>query len=349
MIKNNIERTNERLKKFADAKTGILIQVKSIEELSVKRRRLDSFGLPDKMEEYLDYRLAMFLEYWDKRKDVDDDIIPAINPWYGIAEHTAFIGGVADFGDQTSWHHPFIIDWEKDRQKAKLDENNTWLRLVIDGIEYLSDKCDGSYALKLRGGEGAMDIANMARGNEMFYDFYEYPDEFHEFLDFCAKAARFTLTKQAEAAGKYMGGIITGFDVWLPGNSTGHLSEDASVMISPNQFREFALPHTNKITAGFDHVFMHTHSAGSHNIPEIAKIDNLDYLEISNDPNAPRSIEIYKEIADKLEDMTIVVSTTIDEIKDNIEFLAGKKTILWYDAKTLKDAEEAISIARSIS
>ena len=348
MIKNNIEKTNERLKKFAGADKGVLLQVKSIKEFSGKKRRLDSFGLPDNMKSYLDYRLAAFLEYWDKRKSLDDDIIPAISPWYGIAEHTAFIGGEAEFGDETSWHHSFIKDWATDRQKATLDENNTWLRLVIDGIEYLSDICDGSYTVKLRGGEGAMDIANIARGNEMFYDFFEYPDELHEFLDFCAKAARFTLTKQAEAAGQYMGGIITGFDIWLPGNSTGHLSEDASVMISPEQFREFALPHTNKITAGFEHVFMHTHSAGSHNIPEIAKIDNLDYLEISNDPNAPRSIEIYKALADQLKDMTIVVSTTIDEIKENIEFLAGKKTILWYDAETLKDAKEAVSIARSI-
>jgi hypothetical protein len=349
MIKNNIERTNERLKKFADAEKGVIIQIKSIKELAVKRKRLDSWGLPGSMKEYLDYRLDLFLDYWAKRKDIDDDMIPAIAPWYGIAEHTAFIGGTADFGDETSWHHPFILDWKEDRHKARLDEKNTWLRLVINGIEYLSEKCDGSYALKLRGGEGAMDIANMARGNEMFYDFYEYPEEFHEFLDFCAQAARFTLTKQAEAAGRYMDGIITGFDVWLPGNSTGHLSEDASVMISPEQFREFALPHTNKITSGFDHVFMHTHSAGSHNIPEIAKIDNLDYLEISNDPNAPRSIEIYKQIADKLDGMTVVISISIDEMKDNMEFLSDKKTILWHDADTLEDAGEAIAVARSIS
>lgn len=348
MIKNNIERTNERLLKFADADKGVLIQVKSIKEFSVKRKRLDSFSFPDEMKDFLDYRLKLFLEYWDKRKDLDDDIVPAINSWYGIAEHTAFIGGEAEFGDQTSWHHAFINDWAEDRAIAKLDENNMWLRLVVDGLQYYADKTDGSYAVKLRGGEGAMDIANMARGNEMFYDFFEYPEELHEFLDFCAKAARYTLTKQAEAIGSYMGGIITGFDVWLPGNSTGHLSEDASVMISPEQFREFALPHTNKITAGYDHVFMHTHSAGSHNIPEIAKIDNLDYLEISNDPNAPRSIEIYKNLADQLEDMTIVISVNKDEIRDNMDFLADRKTILWYDAETLDDARQAVDVTRSL-
>ena len=128
MIKSNIERTNERLLKFAEVKKGVIIQIKSIKEFAVKKRRLDSWGLPGSMKEYLDYRLGLFLDYWKKRKDIDDDMIPAITPWYGIAEHTAFIGGKADFGDETSWHHPFILDYEKDRHKAKLDDNN-YIRL----------------------------------------------------------------------------------------------------------------------------------------------------------------------------------------------------------------------------
>jgi hypothetical protein len=347
MIKNNIEKTNERLLKFANAEKGALIQIKSIEEFSQKGRRLDSFGLPEKMKEYLDYRIGRFMDYWENRKDIDDDMVPATSPWYGIAEHTAFIGGEAEFGDETSWHHPFIIDWE-DRKKAEIDENNTWLRLVLDGLEYIREKADGRFAVKMRGGEGAMDIANIARGNEMFYDFYEHPEELHELLDFCAEAARFTLAKQMEIAGKYMDGVITGFDIWLPGNSTGHLSEDASVMISPEQFREFALPHTNKITAGFDHVFMHTHSVGSHNIPEIAKIDNVDHIEISNDPNTKRSIELYRELEDDLKGKVITISAGIDEIRDNMDFLAEKKTIIWVDAKTPAEAREAVAVAREI-
>ncbi len=347
MIKNNIERTNERLEKFAAAEKGAIIQIKSIGEFSQKARRLDSFGLPEKMKDYLDYRIDGFIDYWEKRKDIDDDMIPAMAPWYGIAEHTAFIGGEAEFGDETSWHHPFIKDWS-DRTKAKLDENNTWLRLVLDGIEYLGEKAEGRYALKLRGAEGAMDIANIARGNEMFYDFYEYPEELHELLDFCAKAARFTLTRQMEMAGKYMDGVITGFDIWLPGNSTGHLSEDASVMISPEQFREFALPHTNKITAGFDHVFMHTHSVGVHNIPEIAKIDNVDNIEISNDPNAKRSMELYRELAEDLEGKVVTVTTDVDEVRANMDFLAGRKTVLWISVETVAQAREAVAVAREI-
>lgn len=347
MIKNNIERTNERFQKFATAEKGALIQIKEIKEYATKRRRLDSFGLPEKMEEYLDYEIARFVDYWEKRKDIDDDIIPAMTAWYGIAEHTAFIGGEAVFGDDTSWHHPFILEWS-DMKKAKLDDNNTWLRLVLDGMAYLGEKADGRYAVKLRGAEGAMDIANIARGNQMFYDFFEYPEEIHNLLDFCAKAARYTLTKQMEVAGKYMGGVITGFDIWLPGNSTGHLSEDASVMISPEHFMEFALPHTNKITAGFDHVFMHTHSVGDHNIPGIAKIDNVDYIEISNDPNSKRSMEIYKELADELEGKVVTITTDADEVRENMDFLADRKTVLWISVETAEQAREAVDIAREI-
>ena len=349
MIKQDIEKTNERLQHFAAADRGVLIQVKSIAELAVPRRPLDSYGLPDNWRAYLDDQVSLFLDYWRRRADLDDDLVPALAPWYGIAEHSAFIGGEAEFGAETSWHHPFIADWARDRPRARLDRDNPWLRLVLDGLAYLAERSEGRFALKLRGAEGALDMAHAARGNRMFLDFTDHPEELHEFLDFCAAAARYTLERQARAAGTYLGGIITGFDVWLPGNSTGHLSEDASVMISPPIFREFGLPHTNRITAGFDHVLMHTHAAGRRNIPEVAGIDRVDHLEIGNDPQAPRSIQVYRELAEDLAGKTVIVTMDREEIGRHREFLAGRKSIIWYEARTLAEAHAAVDLVRDIT
>ena len=348
MIRNDMTEVMKRVKDFNNKDKGTLIQIKNIKELSQKTRPLNSFNLPDGMKEYLDYRTDNFVEYWEKRKNVNDDLIPAIAPWYGIAEHTAFIGGDVDISEITSWHHPLIKTWD-DLKKLSLDENNKWLRLVLDGLYYMKEKAKGQYAVKLRGGESAMDIANVLRGNDMFYDFYEYPDELRELLDFCTEAALFMLKKQAQATGRFEGGIITGFDIWLPGNSTGQLSEDASVMISKEHFMEFGIPYTERITKEFDHVFMHTHSLGIHNIPLIADITNIDTIEISNDPNALRAIEVYKQLEDELKNKTVIISPTMEELKDNLMFLSGKKSVIWYYADTVKEAEEAIKIVRDIS
>jgi hypothetical protein len=74
----------------------------------------------------------------------------------------------------------------------------------------------------------------------------------------------------------------------------------------------------------------------------------VDHIEISNDPNTKRSIELYRELEDDLKGKVITISAGIDEIRDNMDFLAEKKTIIWVDAKTPAEAREAVAVAREI-
>lgn len=347
MLRDDMQDVMGRVKKFMASDRGVLILVKNIEEIQEPHAPLHSYGLPGNMTGYLDDCIRRFVDFWKKRDHIRDDLIPAMAPWYGIAEHTAFLGGNVQISGNTSWHHQIIHTWD-DRKKVSLDENNIWLRLVIDGMSYLREQACGRYLVKLRGGESPMDIVNVLRGNDMFYDFYEYPEEIRELLGFAAQAALYTLTKQAAVADDAFGGVITGFDVWLPGNGTGHLSEDASTMISREHFQEYGVPFTEIVTGEFDHVFMHTHSVGLHNIPLIARIKNIDIIEISNDPNAVRAIEAYKALSEDLKGKTVAVQPTLEEIRENKDFLSDRKTILFYHARTLREAEEAIHLVRDL-
>lgn len=347
MIRNDINDVMKRTKSFYEAnKPGALIQVKQIKSIQKPRmKKLNNWNFPEDLYKYLDTSIERFLEYWDKRLEVDDDMIPAISPWFGIAEHTAFIGGDVEFSEQTSWHHQLIHNWD-DMQKLELREDNQWLHMVIDGINYLKKQSKGRYAVKLRGAEAAMDIANVLRGNDLFTDFYLYPDKLHELLRFCNEAAEFTISHQIKAAGYFNEGIITGFDIWLPGHSMGHLSEDASTLCSSEIYKNFGLHYTQELVNKYDHVFMHTHALGKHNIPLIASIDKIDFIEISNDPNCDRAIDIYKELIDSLRDKTVIVDITLDEIKRNLDFLKKHKTIIWYSADTIADAKSAVEFVR---
>lgn len=352
MIRNNINDVMERTRLLYNSnKPGAIIQVtqiKSLQNTSEKKlneKKLNDWNFPKDLYEYLDVTIENFLEYWAKRLEVDDDLIPAISPSFGIAEHTAFIGGEVEFSEQTSWHHQLIKNWD-DVNKLELREDNEWLRMVIDGIAYLKKQSKGRYAVKLRGAEGAMDIANVIRGNEIFTDFYLYPDELHNLLEFCNKAAEFTISRQIKAAGYFEEGIITGFNIWLPGHSMGHLSEDASTMCSKETYKDFGLKYTKELVENYDHAFMHTHALGKHNIPLIASIDKIDFIEISNDPNCQRAIEIYKELIEYLNNKIVIVSLTLDEIKSNLDFLKKHKTIIWYSADNIEDAKEAVKLVR---
>jgi len=347
MLRNDIKDVLTRTKKLYNEEKGVLIQIKDIKDFYTKPKNLNSFGLPNNMESYLDYKIDRFIKYWKKRENLRDDLLPAITPWYGIAEHSAFIGGEVDFSDNTSWHHKLINSYE-DMDKLVLNENNIYLKLVIEGMKYLKKKSKGRYFVKLRGANGPMDIANVIRGNDIFYDFFEKPDNLKILMNFCKEAARFTLNMQKNIADNIDGGIITGFDTWMEGNSIGHISEDASTMISNAHYNEFGRPFTLSLVSEYDHVFMHIHALGAHNIPNIVTIPNIDFVEISNDPNCKRAIEVYKDYENILKNKVTCVLLTLDEIRDNIGFLKENKTIIWYDAINLEDANEAISLVREI-
>lgn len=343
----DISEIMERTKKFSESENGLLIQIRDIKEYSCNMRSLKSFGLPDNMKEYLDYSVDYNLEYLNKRSNIKDDFLPSMTAWYGIAEHSAFVGGEVDFSIATSWHHQVINDY-CEMNKLSLNPNNKYLRLVLDGLEYLKEIANDRFLVKLRGADGPMDIANIVRGNDIFYDFYDEAENVKKLMDFCTDATLFTLKKQEEIVGSIDNGVLNGFNIWMPGKATGHLSEDASTMISKNHFNEFCKPYTEKVCKGYDNVFMHTHSLGIHNIGNIASINNINYMEISNDPNAKRSIEVYKELYSLLKDKTIILTMNRDEILANLELLSDNKIILWYYAENEKDANEIISIARGL-
>lgn len=343
-ISNVINRTKSFYQSKAKGKA--LIQVKSIPSLQTPATRaMNEWNFPHDLYEYLDTRIERFVNYWEQRKTVEDDMIPAIHPWFGIAEHSAFVGGEVEFTQDTSYHHPLIGTWD-DMEKLELREDNPWLRMVLDGLAYLKDQSEGRYHVKLRGADGPMDIANAVRGNELFVDFYENPEKVHELMDFCTKAVKWTLDRQMDIAGLVEGGVITGFDIWLPGNSIGQLSEDASTMCSPDTYREFGLPYTSRLVNAYDHAFMHTHALGKHNIPVIAEMDKVDVIEISSDPNTPRAIEIYRELGECLKDKIVVVQLTHDEIINNLDFLKERKTIIWYSAESVEDAQRTVELVR---
>jgi len=320
--------------------------INSIKYAGADNKKLCDWNFPRELHAFLDSYLMWFEDYWTQRINIFDDLIPSVNPIFGYAEHSAFLGGEVTISDGTSWHHRLLNNW-CDIDNLTLKEDNVWLRMLLDAFSYLKERSEGKYALKLRGANAPQDLANTLRGNDFFTDFFDYPDEIKNLLSFCVDAIQWTLSHQHSIVGTFDGGVITGGNVWLPGNSTGHLSEDASTMCSPQIYEEFGLPYTSKLVQNYDHVYMHTHGLGRHVLPLIASIPNVDVIDIANDPKCIRSIEIYKEYADCLKDKYVVVALNYDEMKENISFLKGRKTIIRYSAEDLDDANRAIRFVRS--
>ena len=304
---------------------------------------LNTFSFPRDMERYLDMRAERDYLFSKFHEAIDDDFIPSTSPWYGIAEHTAFLGGQVDFTETTTFQHQ-ICDELEDFRKLTLDRNNLWIHLVVDGMRYMREKWGEYIPVRMRGADGPSDIANAVRGSDLFYDIYDEPETLAELMDFCSKAVQFTLGLQREEATKIAGGCITGFGLWMPGKCMGQLSEDVSVMLSPDIYEEHFLPSLKDCIADCDGAMIHVHSLGHRMIPMFAALERIKMMEISSDPNSERAVDIFRRYREELKDKTVIIAPTYEELVGMEDLLSTNKTLIWYYAKDEEDAKRALKI-----
>ena len=302
---------------------------------------LNSFSFPQDMESYLDLRAQRDIAYAAFHAAIDDDMIPSTAPWYGIAEHTAFLGGKVDFTADTTFQHK-ICDEIDDFRKISLDRDNLWIHLVVDGIRYLQEKWGTYIPIRMRGADGPSDVANAMRDSDLFFDIYDEPETLAELMSFCAKAINFTFDLQRPEATSIAGGVLNGFNLWMPGKCIGQISEDFSTMISPDTYEEHFFPALKETVAGCDMAMLHVHSLGQKMIPMFASVDQIKLMELSSDPNCDRAVEVFRKYHDVLQDKVVIVAPTWDELKNMGDLLESSKTIVWYYAEDEADIRRAM-------
>ena len=338
------EQTAARAKAFYEQKKpGVQIQIKSCDTVALPASApLNSYSFPRDMERYLDhlaYKDYLFARF---HETIEDDFIPSTSPWYGIAEHTAFLGGQVDFTESTTFQHQICENLE-DYHNLKLDRDNRWIRMVVDGIAYMRNKWEEYIPVRMRGADGPSDIANAIRGNDLFYDIYDEPEELREMMKFCAKAVNFTLDLQREQATRIADGTITGFGMWMPGKCVGHISEDFSTMISREIYEEHFFEALKDCVRDCDMAMLHVHSLGERMIPVFAGVDKIGLMELSSDPNCARAVEVYRKYREELRDKTIIIAPTYEELLGMGDLFETNKTVIWYYAKDEEDAKKALA------
>ena len=307
---------------------------------------LETFDFPKEIYKLCDQIIENGMRFTDAHAELDDDWLPAFKPRLGIAEHSCFLGGKVTFGANTSYHFPAIDDIGAWRTLTPQKEHPHY-KMLLDGMAYMSEKAkEYGFFTAFRGTDGPIDIANAVRGNDILYDFVDEPEEVDKFLAFCADAAAWNIENQRPFVSNIEGGTISGMGTWMPGNAIGHLSEDASCLISPAMYRNLGLKHFKNLVERYDYAFLHVHSLGRACIPMFAAIDKIGTFQISGDPNQPDAIDVYKEYADALTGKTVQLSMTAEQVRENIGFLRGRRTVIDVSTADIDEAKEIIDLVR---
>jgi hypothetical protein len=297
-------------------------------------------------------------------RELEDDWVPYIWVSWGTGGDTAMLTGGEDdvvfYEGYSTFKEPVIKDW-KDLDKLELDLDNFWIRSLRKfwrGVESAYD-LEG-VTVSPSQFRSPMDFAHELRGNDLFYDFYDYPDEVDALIDFCTESIiKITRHLQEEfpilrnAPGGNWGAVFGKDTLWLNG--------DPVDLISDKMGRRFFVPSIEKLISKIGAVFLHHHSIGYKKAPMLSEIENLAVQEIAQDPNGPKILDfIDDEIIEASRRVPIRLDANlleVDDVDQLMEKLSQGRFILYvgigdvgvYDKENIKEYRSTLDHLRKYS
>ena len=277
--------------------------------------------------------------------DIDDDLLPCYHPYFGISIHHSFFGGAVTFGGGTSYAAP-VISMAAEWQQLRPDVNNIWLQRLTRGMAYCREHGDGVLLACFRGGNGPLDMATGVLGDALFTEFYEDPEHMHQLMEVCWQATLLTFDLQRRYCTELAGGHVIPAGVWLPGNAIGHLSVDASCLISPGLFDEFEKPYLEQITARTGGAFIHLHMLGRHSFANICRVPGVLVASPADDPNQPALLDALDEVLASVGDIPLTVGLRRERLAQDLPKFRHRRAIFSISAA---DRDNALTIMEEIN
>lgn len=285
--------------------------------------------------------LCRFLEKsFRLRKEVDDNFIPVITINLGIGDYSAFVNGDIVFQKDTSWSKPSLENLTDYKKFNELGTQMWYQNFLAITEEILKISAPSGIPFS-RGFFSPLDLAYALRGDKIFYDFYDHPEELKEFLDYCAEATIKFANDIYQLAKKYLGNSKYGM-FYL--ENIINMSEDTACLISGEQYQEFSAPYTQKVIDHFGLGHMHTHSRSLYLVKEISSLRNVVNLWLPTDPNAPKPIEHAASLAEDANGVHLAIDCeSFAQIEENFQDLKkGNYSV----TLPVKDIDEAIKLAK---
>jgi hypothetical protein len=322
--------------------TRIPVELPSIPPLS-------NFDLDHQLSDWLDCKLVQSRAVWRAKEGLVDDMIPAICPTFGIAEHSAWLGMDVILQEDTCLPVPVIFE-SSDLKKLRLSETDRWFGYMKDGYDYLRRQKDGSFVLSVRGAMTPMEIANAVRGDELFIDFLEQPEFVHSMLTVLVEALRWYFPRLCSWADYFAGSHVFAYGMsWMPPGTIGHLANDAAMLCSADIYAEFGFPYEVQLVEGYQQVLYHVHNEKMHYVPQLVKLPGMALLEVTNDPTAPSTADDLARIFAATGSANLMLMMTSGQVRDHLDELGSRNVFLQVECQDRLDAEDIIAFVRDRS
>jgi hypothetical protein len=301
------------------------------------------------LERYVHHLFEAARPGFAAKDGLDDDSIPSVCPRFGIAEHAAWLGMDVRLQENTCLPTP-IIHGPDDLKRIRLSVDDRWFGYMQRGYQSLQSLAQGLCVLSVRGTLSPMELANLARGDDLFTDFVDDPPFVHRLLDKLTDAIAWYFDHLVSWTDELSGGHVFMYgSLWLPSRTIGHLSNDAAMLCGPQVYREFGFPYEQRLVRRYDHCFYHVHNEKLHFLRDLVKLPDLLFVEVTNDPRSPRVVDDLDRVLWATEPANLMIQLTSDELRQHVGQLKCRNVVLNVQCRDRADAQDAVRLVRSES
>ncbi|HMD84563.1 MAG TPA: uroporphyrinogen decarboxylase family protein [Terriglobia bacterium] len=299
---------NERLEKVR-TKTADVFAFRKLSHppFIVNAALYSVFGLEPETfpDTYFDDPVAMtnFQErtYYDQVKEIEDDFVPYLMPWFGTGVVASAFGCQIQFSPkQDPAVNPRHYPVQKAQDVRKLSnpnpERDGLMPKVLEFLSYMKQK--SFLPVGITDFQGPLTTANQLMGyDKLIYLMQDNPMVMHELMDKVAETLIRWVRKQKEAIGEPLTECISDQQVYIGEHGGVWFSDDDAVLMSPRTYKEFVVPYNSRILKTFGGGCLHYCGNATHQAENFLRTEGL--LAINN--YTLYDIRGFRELKSKLE------------------------------------------------
>ena len=336
---------------FATKKPGLLttLSYKYGPEVPVKLP-IDQIDWMDdsSVERFAESQYRQFEAINRQHDKAEDDYVP----WMGIQVGTGSIGA-SYLKDAASvqMHYESITDWMDvpvndwgDLNRIGFDPGNAYFRALFQVTRYLVNRFDGSFGIRNYPHFNALDLANQFRGNDLFTDIYDSPDEVREMLRLNNRAVadleKYVQDNLIKPSGAF--GAVCGVYV----ENGVYLSCDAGDMIGPDLLKEFGWAEMQELCNIFRGAFLHHHEMGMKTLPVWSETENMTIQHLMRDPNTAHMEDcIDQAVLEASLKVPVLFYTTYEKYLKNAKYWSQGRFAVQVDVRSEEQEREVLQLA----
>lgn len=289
---------------------------------------------------------AKNLHYQLSRSSFMADIPPIANTQLGPGSLSAILGAELEGREDTIW----IRHKENFDGQIVLNEQNKWWQLHINLLKECRKLSDGKYYTGCPDLiEGLDTLAGLKSSESVLMDMIMQPDILHEQLQkindiyFEVFDRIYDIIREGDEM------TFCYFSLWAPGK-VSKIQSDISIMISEDDYRQFALPYLREQCQEIDYTLYHLDGVDAiRHLDAILEIEELNAIQWTPGEGEvqggnPKWYDLYKKILNAGKSI-MPCWVEVNELQPLLDNVGNEGLNILMHFKTEKDIEEAMKIA----